>query len=316
MSTEDLDFSASDAAAFNDDFASDLGQSGSANPGPSASATAVAQSGAPASPPASPAGAALPGTPSTLPDPYSAPPKSWHSDYHAQYGTADPKLREYIHKREEQALAGIRKYAKEAEFGTKLREKMQPFEPLFQQYGVDPIQAFDSLLRVHVGLTHGDANQRKEWAKYLAENYNLQELLGPGQQNDQTISELRQQLGRLETTLYADKRTKVEAEVQSFASDPKNEYFNELYDDICAAIQKGVASNISQAYEYAQWQNPGVRAKIIAKMAGQGQAVEPPKPTPAPTAPLRSSPEPVAARKPVGDIDDTLEEAYKAATSR
>lgn len=312
--SDDIDFNAADAASFDQDFSDSLGQGGSANPASaSAPATAVPQSGAPASPPASPAGASLPGTPSSLPDPYAAPPKSWHSDYHSFYGTADPKLREYIHKREEQALAGIRKYAKEAEFGTKLREKMQPFEPLFQQYGVDPVQAFDSLLRVHVGLTHGDATQRKEWAKYLAENYGLQELLGPGQQNDETISELRKQLGRLESTLYADKRSKIEAEVQAFASDPKNEYFNELYDDICAAIQKGSAANIAEAYELAQWQNPGVRAKLIAKMAGQEAAK--PQATPAPP-PLRSSPEPVAPRPKIGDIDDTLEEAYKAATSR
>lgn len=299
MSTEDIQFNESDFSSFADQLS--LGQDGSTASPPEAPSPAA---GAPASPPAPSASSPV------LPDPYATPPSSWAKEYHTKWGGLDPDARKYIHQREEQMLSGIRQYAKAGEFGSKVQKVIEPFRELLETNGVDPVQAFESLFRAHVALTHGDDETKRNWANYIAQNYGLQQLLGAAQVQgpDPMLGQLQQQVQSLQQTIFNDQKQKIFNEIKAFASDPANEYFNDLYDDIVKEIQSGRAANIAQAYENAKWLNAGVRAKIIAKET----ATAPNTPAPAAqTKPLRSSGEPVSpAAAAAKSIDDTLEEAY------
>lgn len=247
-----------------------------------------------------------------LPDPYAAPPKSWAKDYHQGYQTLDPKLRSYIHQRESEQLAGISKYRKEAEFGSKLRERMTPYESLLQEHNIDPVQAFDTLMRVHVGLTMGSPEDKRQWAQYIQENYKLQELLQAAQAPapDPVVQQLAAQVQSLQQNLFEQRKKEVLTEIESFAKDPKNKYFNDLYDDIVEIIKSGAADNISKAYEVAMWQNPKIRQQAAIELAAQLQGADSGKPNSGKPGqkPLRSSSEPVAPGKKPTSIDDTLEE--------
>jgi hypothetical protein len=310
VSEENYELNDSDYASMSEGIANvttDLGQGSENAEGPAV--------GAPASPLAAPVPA--------LPDPYAQAPKSWKKDHHERYAKADPEMRQYIHQREEEFLRGIGGYKKDAEFGTRLREKLQPFQGLLDQHGVDPIQAFDSLFRAHVGLTMGNADERKQWAQYIVQNYGLDALVGLAQGNAQdpasnpVVQQLQSRVEQMQSVIFEDKRAAIESEIKIFASDPKNKYFDELFDDMKQLIEEGRAKNIASAYEQAQWLNPEVRAKLMADAVKEATAVTPQpslRKAPAPSAPpLRSSAEPVSPSAKRGSIDDSLNEAYARA---
>jgi hypothetical protein len=308
MSTEEITLNDSDFASMSDGLVDAQEQLGQAPESPDP----VGGSGAPPSPVTEPTAG--------LPDPYAAPPKSWKKELHGKYATADAEMRQYIHQREEEALRGIGTYKKDAEFGTRLREKLQPYQHLLDQHKVDPIQAFDSLFRAHVALTMGDADSKKQWAQYIIQNYGLDTLAGLSQGTAQdpasnpVMQELRSNVERLQSVIFEDKRNAIEGEIKAFASDPKNKYFDELFNDMKQLVEEGRAKNIASAYEQAQWLNPVVRAKIMADAVKEATAAGAPmqgKLSRSSTSPpLRSSAEPVVASKKRGSIDDTLEEAY------
>lgn len=307
MSTENENLDLFDDSAMSS-LVDSLGQDTESGPVGAANAD-----GAPATPPA----AAAPPV-GALPDPYASPPKSWAKEYHDTYGKSDPALRKYIHQREEEALRGISQYRQRAEFGSKIQQKLQPFQELLTQHNVDPAEAFDVMLRAHVGLTLGDAEQKKQWAQWLYQNYGMEGLIAAqqapaqGQGVPPEVSQRLERLDRLEQAYYADKRKEIEREVDAFAKNPENTYFGELVDDITQLISSGMAKNIAEAYEQAKWKNASVRAKVIAEMTNSdgkppsGGKKEPQKAN-AP-APLRSSTEEIVPKGQRGSIDDTISE--------
>ncbi len=210
-------------------------------------------------------------------------------------------------------LQGITQYKRAADFGSRLQQQIQPYAQVLQQHNIDPVQAFDVMMRAHLGMTMGDAETKKQWAQYIVQNYGLDQVLGAAQAGDPqaqaVVQELKGQVSQLQEMILGDKRKAIEAEIQAFASNPENKYFDDLFDDIVQVIQKGQANNIAEAYQAAMWLNPAVREKVIAeRLAAQSQT---PGPSPKPTnAPLRSSSEPTIPSRAASSIDDTLEQAY------
>ena len=96
---------------------------------------------------------------------------------------------------------------------------------------------------------------------------------------EQEVQHLRAQLAQVsETTTMMQRRhaeqihSQIRGDVEKFASDPANLYFNELTDDMEQLIRSGAAPDLPAAYEKAIWLNPAVRAKEIARLSAQQSA--------------------------------------------
>ena len=90
-------------------------------------------------------------------------------------------------------------------------------------------------------------------------------------QLDPAVKALQEKVNSLETNLTQreqavlnEARSKIAKDVETFASDPKNQYFDECADDITALIQAG--NTLEEAYEKAVYANPVTRAKELARL--------------------------------------------------
>ena len=206
-----------------------------------------------------------------------APPKSWAKDYHEHWGKLDPAIQEYVEKREKQMLDGLDQYKTHNEFGAKLRPVFEPYRDFLQQNNLDEVKATQYLLAAQHRLATGDMETRRSMLQQLAQSYGIDLAGAPqsqqqGSQYDPQITPLLQKVNNLESVLqrtaeYQQKQTleKVSGEVNAFASDPANEYFDECAEDITQLIRLGM--DLPQAYQKAVWANPVTREKLIEKEA-------------------------------------------------
>jgi len=205
-------------------------------------------------------------------------PKSWKKDMAPHWEKLPAEVHDYVYAREADVMRGIQQYQQGYQSWDTL---IKPFAPLLQEHpDVNPIQLMQGLMNTHLQLLDPatPAAKKSELARNILESYGL---TLDGSQPNQEVAELRSQLRSLQQNFQSREQqvkdaelNKLVAEIDAFAKDPKNEYFNEVGDDIQRFIQTGAALDIRSAYDLAIWANPGVRAKMLAK-----QQVTPP-PTP------------------------------------
>lgn len=212
-------------------------------------------------------------------------PKAWKKENEPLWAKLDRQAQEYINTRESDVVRGIDMYSKGHKSWTEL---ISPFEPVLQQHpNVNPVQVLQTLMRNHLALSQGTPEQKKTLAQQLFKAYGLNpaELAAQPQapnlppeyqalQNE--LGQVKQVLSTFQQAQQAQAVNENLKLVQAFASDPKNEFFSEVSDDILRFLQTGAADSIQSAYELAIWANPAVRVKVMAKQASP----QPPAPAP------------------------------------
>lgn len=196
-------------------------------------------------------------------------PKSWAKETHDLWGKVDPKVQEYIKKRETDFLNGLEQYKGAAHYGTTMQKAIEPFQQVIQAQGVDAPQAVQFLLNAHVKLTTGSVEARQAAYNELGQRLGLQQTTGQSATPiDPRIQSLEQQFQQVQQTLVAQQqaaldaaRTKAGQEVEAFATDPKNHLFDEVHEDIVRFIQQG--DSLQDAYDKAVWANPVTREKQV-----------------------------------------------------
>ncbi len=198
-------------------------------------------------------------------------PKTWPKEMHEHWGKVDPKVQEYLEKREKQMLEGLDQYKGAAQYGKVLQEVIAPFQATLQAKGLDAPRAVQSLLQAHQRLTSGTPEQRQAAYRQLGENLGF--TTGPTTTEptapiDPTVKQLQEQFQQIQQVLTAQQqeaftaaRTKASQEVEAFASDPKNALFDECYEDIVKFIKAG--DSLQEAYDRAVWANPVTREKSV-----------------------------------------------------
>jgi hypothetical protein len=207
------------------------------------------------------------------------PPQSWAKDKHELWGKMPPEAQEYYEQREKQMLDGLEQYKENNGFGKQLREVFTPYKALLQAQGVDEVKATQYMLNAHYRLSSGSPADKAAYMGQLAKSYGidvsaLAQAGVPAQDIDPLVKQLQEEVGALRQTQtqrqqheYQQVQNKVKSDVEAFASDPKNVYFDECADDIAAFVQAG--STLESAYEKAVYANPVTRAKEIARLQAE-----------------------------------------------
>ena len=197
-------------------------------------------------------------------------PKSWAKETHELWGKVDPKVQEYIKKRETDFLNGLDQYKGAAHYGEAMQKVFAPFQQTLQAQGLEAPQAVQSLLNAHTRLTTGTLEARQAAYQELGQRLGLQASV-PGQPQatvDPRIQTLEQQFQQVQHTLVAQQqaaldaaRTKAGQEVEAFATDPKHVFFEEVHEDIVRFLTLG--DSLQDAYDKAVWANPVTREKQV-----------------------------------------------------
>lgn len=222
-------------------------------------------SAAPSKEGAEPASAAAP-TP-------RAPPKSWAKEYHEDWSKLTPRQQEYVEKREKDFLDGNEQYRGEAGFAKEFKDILIPYKPMLAAMGVDEKQAVGYLLNAQYRLTNGTPEQRAEAYQQIGRDLGL---AGEPQTDpnapatDPLVIKLQERLKGVESALTQRQETDLRAaqadaqtKVDQFASDPANEHFDAVAQDMVPHINAGLS--LKEAYDKAVWANSVTREQMLQK---------------------------------------------------
>lgn len=194
-------------------------------------------------------------------------PKRFSDDAKAAWETAPEPVRAEIHRAVKELETGINQYRE-------FVEPLKPYAQLAQQHNTTLQKALDNYIGLERALKSSDMSQKlggieevfrhaginpRDWAAQLL-NQTPDQVQS---QQDATIRELRQQIGRLEQqiggvtqTFQQQREQSTLDEINKFASAPEHSRFEELADDIAFFMKTGRANDLSEAYQLAERLNP------------------------------------------------------------
>lgn len=182
-----------------------------------------------------------------------------------------PDAQEYYGTREKQFLDGIEQYKGDAGVGKQFREIITPYQANLAAEGVSPPEAVAYLLNAHHRLTQGTPQERQAAYRQLGEQLGFVQQTEKGAEVPPEVKELRDRLFSIESGLSQRQqaelkavRERTDSEVQTFAADPANAYFNDVAQDMVPLVKSGLA--LKDAYERAVWGNPVTRQKELARL--------------------------------------------------
>ena len=216
------------------------------------------------------------------PEIVSTAPKSWPKEMHDHWSKMPKETQDYWVVREKQMLDGLEQYKGDAGFARQIKETLNPYMATINALGVDAPTAIRSLLNADHQLRVGSPSQKAHYFQHLAKQYGV-DLGGMGQQqegqpaSDPRLQQLQDELYGLKQVIQTgnqqqldEQRNKIQNEVNSFASDPKHPYFDEVSEEIVALLKNG--ATLEDAYEKAVWANPVTRQKEMSRVQTEQQA--------------------------------------------
>jgi hypothetical protein len=217
----------------------------------------------------------------------SRAPGSWKPSLRDKFGKLDPEMQTEILRREAEIGRALNETTAARKFGQEFYNVVRPFEHLMRASGVTPLQAVDNLVKTAAGLQTGTPVQKAQIAANICAAYGidlriLDQILA-GQQPtketqgnaelmaaiDQRLKPVQDFIGRVESGQQAtNDRVMQETaqEAEAFAADEKNEFFEDLRQDIAdildLAANRNRAMSLKEAYDLACQQHPEIR-KIV-----------------------------------------------------
>lgn len=193
------------------------------------------------------------------------PPKSWAKDQHDTWLKLPPEAQNYIELREKQMLDGIEQYKDGYHYAGEVVNVIDQYRADIQGFNIPDHEIIGNLLSHHRAITQGTLEQRQQAFLQIG----LQSGLIPQDGIDENTRQLQERVARMESAeqqrirqMQQEEARKVQQSVETFASDPKNKYFDEVADDLIKLLRAG--EDLPSAYEKAVWANPVTRAKEIA----------------------------------------------------
>jgi hypothetical protein len=158
-----------------------------------------------------------------------------------------------------------------------------PYMPMLQRYGLDPVQHIAGLLNGHTTMLFGDPQTKAQMFRNLANaaGIDLSALASDpnsaAQANNQQLGYIRaleERVAQMEkgvtgvtSTIQEAREAELSQGIMAFASDTEQHpFFWEVAEtgEIKALIDSGAARTLNDAYELAVLKNPVTRAKQLA----------------------------------------------------
>ena len=212
---------------------------------------------------------------------WKRPPSSWKRDYHEVWQTADPRLQEYAHKREEEMRAGIEPLRSKAQFADQMNEAMQPYMNTIQGLGIDAPRAVRALMEADHVLRNSPPDQKRAYLANLARSYGI-DLSQVGSQSqgapmDSNYYAVQNELNNVRGEIANFKQQQEQAENQSLLGEinvfaNKAEYFEEARPVMIQLLQSGVAGTLEEAYEKAIRLNDDIFSQTQQRLQAEAAA--------------------------------------------
>lgn len=238
--------------------------------------------------PNQPEPAKLEGPAAAVSIPPSAPPASWSAAAKAKFATLDPEVQQEVLKRERDVEQGFAQRQTQAERLNRLDAILAPRSERFRLAGLNEVQAIEALFAAQDLLERNPVEALLYLGRQSGVDWRavFQRLSGAPQTAPQggpayspDVANLQRQVQALTQTFQQREQQQQEAErqghlseINSFAADPKNLYFENVREAMAGFLRSGQAATLPEAYEMACWANPQVRPLMQQATAQQQQA--------------------------------------------
>lgn len=187
---------------------------------------------------------------------WERPPASWKKDYHEAWITADPKLKEYAWKREEEMKAGVQPLLSKAQYADQMQQAIEPYMNNIRGLGIEAPQAVKALMEADNVLRHGSPQQKQAYFAQLAQQYGIN--MGEVQTTpvDPNFYAIQNELAQVRGEVLNWKQQQEAAQNQALLSEisqfqSKAEYFEEARPTMIQLLNSGVAQDLDDAYQKA-----------------------------------------------------------------
>lgn len=205
-------------------------------------------------------------------------PKTWRKEASAHWANLPSEVKAEVLKRESDIFQGLETYKVDANFGKSVKTVVAPYEQALRSQNIDPVNVIQGLMHSHHTLATGTQQQKLELFQKIASDYRVDlsgfAPAGEPPYVDPAVQALQNQLQAVQSQLSATERQQTDQrkaemskQVDAFASDTKNVYWNEVADDMAALLTKGVVGTLQEAYDKAVWLNPVTRMKEVTRTA-------------------------------------------------
>lgn len=249
-----------------------------------------------AKPPAVDPAAKAPEQQPSAPDPI-APPQGWKAAAREHWAKLPREVQEEVSRREKETAKIINQTTQARQLATEFQNVVNPFMPLIQSQGSNPLQAVKNLMTTAAGLTVGTQQQKAQIVREIIQNYGIDiatldaVLAGSPvpqgsqqaqyQQNSapppwanpifQFMNTVQQQRAQREQQLVAD----AEAETAAFAE--KHEFFEDVREDMADLMEmsakRGVVMSMEDAYKKTIALNPEI-SRIVQQREAAKKATQ------------------------------------------
>jgi hypothetical protein len=194
--------------------------------------------------------------PPAEPPVWERPPASWKKDYHEAWITADPKLKEYAWKREEEMRAGVQPLLSKAQYADQMQQAIEPYMNNIRGLGIEAPQAVKALMEADNVLRHGSPQQKQAYFAQLAQQYGINMGDVQVQPTDPNFYAIQNELAQVRGEVLNWKQQQENAQNQALLQEidqfqAKAEYFEEARPTMIQLLNSGVAQDLDDAYQKA-----------------------------------------------------------------
>lgn len=218
------------------------------------------------------------------------PPAGWKATAREHWSKIPKQAQEEIVRREKETAQTLRQSAQARQMANDFQTVVNPFLPMIQAQGSNPMQAVKNLMTTAAGLTVGTQEQKARIVREIIQNYGIdiqtldavlagqpiQQQQNPGQQNHlappawaqpifQFMNGVQQTRAQREQQILAD----AESQTEQFAA--KHEFFEDVREEMAdlmeVAARRGVIMTLDQAYEKTIALNPELSAVVNQRKA-------------------------------------------------
>lgn len=219
-------------------------------------------------------------------------PSSWGPSVRQHWGTLNPEVQQQIVQRETQMQRWANETAPLRQAGEAFMQAVQPFQMAIQAEGVDPITAVTNLMQIGNTLRFGTPIEKAATVAKIVNAYGVDirsldsalagESPPPGtgapdasyvqQAVQQALAPLMQAAQQRQQAEAQRSTEAARTELQTFAADAKNEFFNDVRGDMAdlieVAARNGRDMPLAEAYQRACMLHPEVSRVMLARQQG------------------------------------------------
>lgn len=213
-------------------------------------------------------------------DPSGRGPNSWKASVREMFGTLPAEVKNEVLRREADHQKLMTETTALRRFGEEFAQAYRPYEAMLQSSGVSPVAAFKDLMNTVYTLRTADPVTKGQMVANIIKTNNVDlasidnALAGIQPQVDPHTAAIQQELAQLkqwrqqqETQHQTQLNQSVEQQIQTFANDPKNEFFHDVVGDMQMLLNSGRVETLDDAYAMACRLNPEVSGVIQSRSA-------------------------------------------------